>query len=310
MMIWIIVAGLLACLIILGVKTVNFAFRRRPIPDPSDPQAVNACSWAKYEPYISQGVAWLNSQTVQPLWVESFDGLRLYGRFVPAEGAKATIILFHGYRSSYAVDFSACMAYYHDQGYNLLLVDQRAHGNSQGKYITFGIKERYDVLSWVTYVSLMLGEDHPIFLSGLSMGATTVCMAADLDFPGRVVGIIADCGFTSPWDILARKARSQYHIPGPLAAGFLDFFSSILCRFGLKDCSTGESLAQTTIPVAFFHGLSDQTVPFEMSRQSYDACASKKILTGFPGAHHGTSFLADPARYQAVLEQFMKECLS
>lgn len=307
---WIVLAGLVACVVFLGIKCVRFAFLRRPVPDPTDPDAVKHTPWAAVAPYISSSAAWLQTQPVQPITVESYDGLRLYGRFVPAEQAKATIILFHGYRSSYAVDFSACMEYYHNQGYNLLLVDQRAHGNSQGKYITFGIRERFDVLSWVTYVSLMLGEDHPIFLSGVSMGATTVCMAADLEFPGHVVGIIADCGFTSPWDILAHKATTQYHLPGVLAAFFLDFFASLLCRFGLRDCSTQEALSQTTIPVAFFHGLDDHTVPAAMSRQSYDACASQKILTEFPGAHHGTSWLVDPQRYQAVLEQFMKECLS
>lgn len=300
---------LLLVLILLGIKVTNFAFKRRSIPDATNPEIVSSTPWQQYEPYISQGVSWLNRQTMQELWVESFDGLKLYGRFVPAEHAKATILLFHGYRSSYAVDFSACMQYYHDQGYNLLLVDQRAHGKSQGTYITFGIRERFDVLSWVTYVSLMLGEDHPIFLSGVSMGATTVCMAADLDFPGRVVGIIADCGFTSPWDILAVKAREQYHLPPWLTIGFLDFFSSLICRFGLKDWSTLDALSHTSLPVALFHGLDDRTVPPEMSRQSYAACAGKRILTEFPGARHGTSWLTDPDRYKAVLERFLKECL-
>lgn len=300
---------ILAALLVLGVRMTRFAFARRPVPDATDPEVVRHSPWVQYEPHISQSVAWLKTQPVQELTVVSYDGLRLHGRFVPAENAKATILQFHGYRSHYAVDFSASMQYYHDRGYNLLLVDQRAHGESEGRWITFGIKERFDVLSWVTYLTLMLGEEHPLLLSGVSMGATTVCMAADLELPPNVVGIVADCGFTSPADILSIMAKKQYHAPGWLAVGFLNIFSHLLCGFGLRDSSTPEALAHTSIPVALFHGLDDPLVPPRMSRQAYEACASKKRLTEFPGAGHGTSWLTDTPRYQAVLEEFLEECL-
>lgn len=300
---------LLAALTALGIWLTCFAFGRRPVPDATDPEVVQNSPWARYEPYISQGAAWLKTQPVRELTVMSYDGLRLHGRFVPAENARATILQFHGYRSHYAVDFSASMEYYHDRGFNLLLVDQRAHGESEGRWITYGIKERFDVLSWVTYLSLMLGEDHPMLLSGVSMGATTVCMAAELELPGNVVGIVADCGFTSPADILSVMARRQYHVPGWLAVGFLNIFSHLLCGFGLWDSSTPEALAHTTIPTALFHGLDDPLVPCTMSRQAYEACASRKRLTEFPGAGHGTSWLTDTPRYQQVLEDFLEECL-
>lgn len=301
---------LLAAALFLGIRTINFAFKRRPIPDALDPDVLKTTNWVKYEPNISNAVAWLKTQDVKDLRVISYDDKVLYGRFIPCENARATIIQFHGYRSHFAVDFSASMRYYHDKGYNLLMVDQRSHGKSQGKYITFGVKERYDVLSWVTYVTMMLGEDHPIFIGGLSMGAATVCMASDLDFPGKVVGVIADCGFTSPADILGDLAESQYHISRKLAIPFLSFFSRILCGFGLQEWSTEEALRNTKLPVAFFHGLDDKLVPYEMSRRSYEACASRKVLTEFPGAGHGTSWLKDKVRYQTVLEDFMEQCLS
>lgn len=301
---------LLAAALFLGIRTINFAFKRRPIPDALDPDVLKTTDWVKYEPNISNATAWLKTQDVKDLHVISYDDKVLYGRFIPCENARATIIQFHGYRSHFAVDFSASMRYYHDKGYNLLMVDQRSHGKSQGKYITFGVKERYDVLSWVTYVTMMLGEDHPIFIGGLSMGAATVCMASDLDFPGKVVGVIADCGFTSPADILGDLAESQYHISRKLAIPFLSFFSRILCGFGLREWSTEEALRNTKLPVSFFHGLEDKLVPYEMSRRSYEACASRKVLTEFPGAGHGTSWLKDKVRYQTVLEDFMEQCLS
>ena len=299
----------LIVLLVVGILMTNYAFRRRPIPDALDPDVLKTTDWVKYEPNISNAAAWLKTKDVRDLHVVSYDNKLLYGRFIPAENAKATIIQFHGYRSHFAVDFSASMRYYNEQGYNLLMVDQRAHGKSQGKFITFGVKERYDVLSWVTYVSLMLGEDHPIFLGGLSMGGTTVCMAADLDFPGNVRGIIADCGFTSPADILGYLSEYGYKIPRAISVPFLNICSHLFCGFGLKDASTTEALANTKLPVALFHGLDDKLVPCDMSRKSYDACASRKVLTEFPGAGHGTSWLKDTARYQQVLEEFLDSCL-
>ena len=302
--------AILVIVLIIGIRSVQFAFKRRPIPDALDSEVVKQTDWVKYEPNISNAAAWLKTVDVQDLHVVSYDNHLLYGRFIPAENPRATIIQFHGYRSHFCVDFSASMRYYHEKGYNLLMVDQRAHGKSEGKYITFGVKERLDVLSWVTYVSLMLGEDHPIFIGGLSMGATTVCMASDLEFPGNVVGVIADCGFTSPAEILSKVAEEKFHVSGKIAVPFISVFARLFCGFGLRDWSTTEALASTKLPVAFFHGLNDKIVPYEMSRNSYEACGSEKVLTEFPGAGHGTSWLKDKPRYQAVLEQFMEQCLA
>ena len=305
-----ILAAVLAAALIVGIRTVNFAFKRRPIPDALDPEVVRQTDWVKYEPNISNAAAWLKTVEVRDLHVVSYDDHLLYGRFIPAENARATIIQFHGYRSHFCVDFSASMRYYHDKGYNLVMVDQRAHGKSEGKYITFGVKERLDVLSWVTYMTLMLGEDHPIFIGGLSMGATTVCMASDLEFPGNVVGVIADCGFTSPAEILSNVAEKNYHISGKIAVPFIGFFARMFCGFGLRDWSTMDALSNTKLPVAFFHGLNDKIVPYEMSRRSFAACSGEKVLTEFPDAGHGTSWLKDKARYQTVLEEFMEKCLA
>ena len=306
---WIILA-VLAVLLFFGYRLAAFAFKRRPIPDPTDPEVLKNSNWLQYEPHISNGAAWLKNQTVQELRVISYDNKLLYGRFIPCENARGTIIQFHGYRSHFAVDFSASMKFYHEQGFHMLIVDHRAHGNSEGKWITFGVKERYDVLSWVTYLSLMLGEDHPIFLGGLSMGASTVCMAADLEFPGNVRGIIADCGFTSPAEILGYMAHKMYHVPGSIAVAFLNIFARLFAGFGLYQCSAVDALRNTKLPVAFFHGTGDTLVPCEMSRKSFEACAGEKVLTEFPGAEHGVSWLSDPARYKQVLLAFLEKHLS
>ena len=305
MLVAIVIFIVLLAVVCFGYRLAKFSFGRRPVPNALDPEILKQTDWVKYEPNISNAAAWLNTMPVEELRVVSYDNKLLYGRFVPAENAKATIIQFHGYRSHFAVDFSASLRFYNEHGYNLLLVDQRAHGNSEGRWITFGVKERLDVLSWVTYTAMMLGEDHPIFLGGLSMGATTVCMAADMEFPGNVRGIVADCGFTSPADILGTLAESQYHVSRKLALPFIDIFARIFAGFSVYEWSTADALQNTSLPVAFFHGEADALVPCDMSRRSYEACAGEKLLLTFPGAAHGVSWLTDPGRYKEAVLTFL-----
>lgn len=304
--VWILVA-FVSLLFLVGLGIFCYAFVRMPIPDPTTEKGRKAGKWTQFSKEIIAGNTWFSKQAFEPLEVISYDGKRLYGRFVPRENAKGTILFFHGYRSHFAVDFSASMEFYHQQGYNALFCDQRAHGHSQGHVLTFGIKEHLDVLSWVTYLGLKLGEDHPIFLSGISMGAATVLMAADIEFPANVRGIIADCGFTSPGDQLRYLMKNQYHLPPKITSAFLNFFTRIFGGFGLDQWSTVQALANAKYPVLLVHGLKDNRVPFEMSQRAWEACTGKKRLELFPNAGHGVSYLADNDRYKKFLLEFLAE---
>lgn len=301
-----ILAAVLAVAFVAGLCLFEFAFARRRIPDPTTEEGREKGNWQKYEKNILSGAQWLNEQQVKPLQVISYDGKRLYGRFVPCENAKGTLLFFHGYRSHYQVDFSGSMKFYHGLGYNMLFVDQRAHGLSKGRYITFGVKERFDVMSWVTYLAMMLGEDHPMFITGLSMGATTVLMASDMEFPANVRGVIADCGFTGPKAILSYLAEKNYHIPGRLATAVLGLYARVFAGIRLDEWSTADALRNTKLPVLLTHGTGDTLVPSWMSERAYEACGSEKRIELFPDAGHGVSFLQDPARYKKALTEFLE----
>jgi len=306
--VWILLV-ILAVLFIAGLSLFDFAFVRRRIPDPTTEEGREKGGWEKYEKGIIAGSQWLAQQEVKPLQVISYDGKQLYGRFVPCENAKGTILFFHGYRSHYQVDFSASMQFYHELGYHMLFVDQRAHGLSQGRFITFGVKERLDVLSWVTYLSMMLGEEHPMFLSGLSMGATTVLLASELEFPGNVRGVIADCGFSCGADIAASVAKSKYGLPPKLTAAFLDVFTRLYAGFSLKQSSAVEAVRHTDLPVMIIHGLADRLVPPDMSDAIYAAIPGRKVLLQVPGAGHGGSYTTDTPRCQKALREYVDSLL-
>lgn len=137
------------------------------------------------------------------VFITSFDGLRLHAKFYAAPDPKAPVqIMFHGYKSAAERDFCGGLREGIDGGFNVLLVDQRAHGESEGKYLTFGVNERFDCLSWANYATERFGRDVKIYLYGISMGAATVLMASALPLPDSVSGIVADCGYTSPKDII------------------------------------------------------------------------------------------------------------
>lgn len=306
---WILL-GILILLLAVGLGLVYFVSWRRAVPDLSAPEALAQSRWSDYSEHILSGCRWLAEQEVRPLQVVSYDGKLLYARFVPCENARGTLILFHGYRSSYVIDLAASLPFYHSLGLNLLVCDQRAHGQSQGRFITFGVRERYDALSWATYLSMMLGEDHPIFLGGVSMGATTVLMASDLEFPANVRGIIADCGFTSPGDIIRHLLHTHYHLPERPVTVFLNVFTRVFAGFGLDQWSTVEAVKHTALPVLLFHGLEDHFVPSRMSEAAYEACRSEKTLIEVPGASHGLSYIVDMPRYQQTLREFVERNLS
>ena len=215
--VWIILAALLA-VVLLGTVLFLIACRRGPVPDLTKPEVIAKWGRAEQTEEILAGVRLM--QDAENIFLPSYDGLRLHGRLLQQPGAKGTILLFHGYRSSWVIDFSIVLPYYFTLGYNLLAVDERAHGESEGTYITFGVRERHDVATWAAYAAMHFGPAHPLILDGLSMGAATVLMASELELPASVRGIIADCGFSSPYAIMKSVLhwRCPWLVSGPLLA--------------------------------------------------------------------------------------------
>lgn len=249
---------------------------------------------------------WLKQHEVQDVYMRSYDGLRLHGLWIPAQDAKGTILLAHGYRSSYLLDFAMVFDVYHQFGFNLLVPDQRSHGKSEGKYITFGVKESRDMEDWIRFHNQHYGA-LPLILNGLSMGASTVMYLANQDLPDNVKGIIADCGFTSPKAILKNVYKSMIRLPAALPVWAADIFARIFAHFRLNEKDTRKTLANSRLPVLMIHGLADDFVSCEMTKQAYAACSSEKQLLLVAGAGHGVSFLSDPVGYTAAVIYFLKK---
>mgnify|MGYP002539434803 CR=1 FL=1 len=300
-----IVLAVLLAVVLLALGLFLFACRRRPVPDFTEPAVIAKWGRAEQTEEILAGISLMRD--AEDIFLPSYDGLRLHGQLLQQPGAKGTILLFHGYRSCWQIDFGLVLPYYYDTlGYSLLLVDQRAHGQSQGKYLTFGVRERMDVISWATYMGQKLGPDAPLILGGLSMGATTVLMASCFDFPANVRAIIADCGFTSPYEIAKSVLRRDYpRLPVGLLLPICGLFTRLYAGFGLHDASTLDAVRESRYPILFIHGTGDTFVPCEMTKEAYAACTSEKELILVDSAEHGKSYLVEKGRVEEALCRFL-----
>lgn len=265
-----------------------------------------------YEPYRDVMVNWMKEVRAMPhedFYITSFDGLKLHGRYFEYAPGAPIELMVHGYRGNGDRDLCGGVQRCFAMGRSSLVIDQRCSGESGGKVITFGIREYRDCLAWVDFMVKHFGEDAKIILTGISMGASTVLMAAGNPLPRQVKGVLADCGFSCARDII-RKVIRQLKLPLWPVYPLIRLGARLYGRFDPESYSAVDAVKKATVPVIFFHGKDDAFVPCEMSKENYEACTSRKKLVLIPGAGHGLSYLADPEGYLKALGEFFGPELS
>ena len=276
-----------------------------------DRENIPAVTGAQYDPYREvMGLIFQNlkDQPFEQVSIRSRDGLKLAGRYYHIRDGAPLAIGFHGYRSASLTDFSGGSELSFSLGHNLLLVDQRAHGKSEGNTITFGVKERYDCLDWVNYALERFGRDTQIVLYGISMGAATVLMTSELELPENVKGIIADCPYSSPCAII-ETVSDQMRIPHALARPFVKLAAKLYGGFDLEETDAIRAVKHAKIPILLIHGEKDSFVPCAMSEDVYLANPKMVQRHTFPGADHGISYLVDRDRYRKIVTEFLNTVL-
>ena len=303
-MIWFLV-GLVAVVLLISYGCYRFAFyvpARKPVAE----DVIELPEGAVYEPYWEKMEFWIREARKLPqecVEITSFDGLKLQGKFYEFAPGAPVEIMFHGYRGSAERDMSGGVHRCFKVGRSALVVEQRCSHGSEGNTITFGINEHRDCLKWVDFAIDYLGKDIKIILTGISMGAATVMLAAGEKLPPNVVGILADCGYTSAKAIMFDVMRGM-KLPPKLCYPFVKLGAKIFGHFDLDENSPIEAMKRCTLPVIFFHGEADDFVPCSMSRENFEACAARKHLVTIPGAGHGLSYAKDPQRYLQELRDF------
>ena len=252
-------------------------------------------------------VAWMKAAKALPhedITIRSFDGLELWGTYFEYAPGAPIEILFHGYRGHANREMSGAVRRCHSLGHSALIVDQRACGRSGGHVITFGVNESRDCLAWIDYVINRFGPDTRIILAGVSMGAGTVVMASGRGLPKNVIGILADCGYTSPADIIKKVIAVDMHLPANLAYPFVQLGAKLFGGFNIDELSPIEAVKTTKVPILFIHGEEDTFVPYEMSVRCHDANPAATRLHPIPGAGHGLAYPVDQEGYLKAAREF------
>lgn len=235
--------------------------------------------------------------------IKSFDGLTLRGKYYEYKKGSPIEIMFHGYRGNSERDLAGGIQRCFALKRSALVVDQRGHGNSDGFNIYFGAKEKYDVQSWANFAYRKFGDSVPLLITGISMGASSVLLASELQLPPSVKGVIADCGYSSAKDII-KKIIKQIHLPAFIIYPIIYLGAKIYGKFDLNEADVTKALKNSKIPVKFIHGTTDDFVPYSMSKINYDACSSEKNILLIEGAGHGLSYLVEPQKYLEEVKFF------
>ena len=299
---------ILGALIVLLPVITYICYRMAFYAPPRKPmgEAIEIPEGEIYEAYREPMENWAREVRAMPreeFSIQSFAGLTLYGNFFEYAPGAPIELMFHGYRGNAERDLPGGVQRCFSVGRSALVVDQRCSGKSGGHTITFGIKEHKDCLAWVDFMLQHFGPDVKILLTGISMGASTVLMAGGCELPDNVIGILADCGYSSAKDII-KIVIKKMGLPVALSYPFVKLGAWLFGGFNLEETSPEELLKQCKVPVILYHGEDDDFVPCQMSRINYDACAAKKRLVTIPGAGHGLSYAVDPQTYLAELRDF------
>ncbi len=277
-----------------------------PDRDPGTTDAIELPEGEIYEPFYEKMIHWTKETRAmdkEHMTITSFDGLTLHGNYYEYAPGAPIELMFHGYRGSAERDLSGGVQRCFRMERSALIVEQRCSHESQGNAITFGIYEQRDCLEWVNLAVRRFGPEVKIILTGLSMGAATVLMASNKDLPPNVIGIIADCSYNSPREIIRMQIK-QMGLPASLCYPLCRLGAKLFGHFDPEADSPLEAVKQAKVPILFFHGDADDFVPCDMTRQLYEACTSRKQLVIVPGAGHGLSYPIDPVGYRAAARSF------
>lgn len=267
----------------------------------------------QYEPKLDNIKGWIEEILELPhenIFIQSYDGKKLYGRYYHTLDNAPVQIMFHGYRSSAYLDFCGGIKFARKCGCNAIVVDQRSHGKSEGNTISFGIQEKKDCISWINYVNQRFGTETKIILSGLSMGASTVLMTANLKLPENVVGIVADCPYSSPKEIISLVCERDMKLPAKLVYPFVKLGARIFGHFDLEEWDPIRAVADSKLPILIFHGDSDLFVPCDMSKRLKESCPEMVRLEIVPDAGHGLAYVVGPKQYETSMLEFMESILN
>lgn len=257
---------------------------------------------------LDAAIAEFEAVPFEAVSITSHDGLKLTGRYYHVAEGGPLEIQCHGYKGNAVRDFCGNWKIAKEDGRNILLIDQRCHGKSEGHTITFGIQERRDVYNWIQYAKDRFGNV-PVMLSGVSMGAATVLMVAGMELPETVKAVVADCPYDAPANIIKKVLGQDMGMPVKVVYPLILLGGMIFGKFRLNADSPLAAVKKAKVPILLIHGDDDRFVPYEMSCHIHETAPEKIHFHTIKGAGHALNYVTAPEEYSRVLREFTEKHL-
>lgn len=263
----------------------------------------------RVKPVLDAAIREFDAVPFEAVSITSHDGLTLTGKYYHVADGAPLEIYCHGYKGNAIRDFCGQWPVAKELGHNVLLIDQRCHGNSQGHTISFGILEKNDVQNWVRWAENRFGPVN-MALCGVSMGAATVLMASGMaDLPGCVKAIVADCPFDAPSNIIKKVLEQDMGLPVKVVYPLIRAGGVVYGKFNLNADSPVEAVKRAKLPILLIHGDDDRFVPYPMSQNIHAANPEGIEFHTIPGAGHALDFATAPEQFQSIVKAFLQKYL-
>ncbi len=291
-----------------GIYIFNKVFKRKQQPILGSLGGASEQKKNIVVPMRKEALEKLDSYTYEPMNIKADDGLKLVGRLYRTSSAnpKGLLVCAHGYNSNPLRVYAYITPYLLEDGWDCLLINLRAHADSEGKYSGFSILEQEDVRCWLTHV---VDKYKKIFLYGHSMGAATMGLAASRPLPINVKGVIFDCGFSNAKDVIYRVLPKKLMTFIKPMFWIADLIARIVCGFSYlsKNNELRNNIQKTQLPFLFIHGTKDEVVPIEHGYELDKLCPTEHTFNVFEGAEHMASIYLEPERYIKLVKEFINK---
>jgi uncharacterized protein len=222
---------------------------------------------------------------VEPVAFTTSDQQTLRGWLVPTDNRDRAIILLHGWAGT-RMQMLPRARFFREQGYTVLLYDARACGESSGDAVTFGYRERHDLIAAVALLKARGCKE--IACLGMSQGGATILLAAEE--LRDVKCVICESVYDDMTHAVDRRMRAFTGVPGSLAGCLMVPIAEDRLGLAIADVSPVDHIASLNCPVFLISGDSDNRVWPEDTQRLYDAARQPKQLWMIPGAPHEDLF--------------------
>ena len=236
------------------------------------------------------------------LEITSKDNLKLKALYYPnANNSNVTVICVHGYTSHAEREWAFPGLFYLSLGYNVLIPYQRAHGISEGKYISFGALEHLDMVDWAAKVNKM-NPNGKIIIHGLSMGGGIVLDLSKIQME-NVKCLIADAPSDSIERVIKNVSKELYktNLDKIVSYAIQRFKKEFGCD--VRDFESVEIVSKSQYPILLSAGSNEHLEELFEAIKNENPHETDIII--LPGCDHGNGMYKQTALYQSRIKQFI-----